>query len=80
MRATVMRIDYIAVQNLLIDWLGAECSRIGEVSTDLRNDWQRAINRARERAATIGIEWSDSFVPGYIAEMLDIEHVNHHED
>ena len=58
------------VEELLTALLGEQCSRISDRSTDTLNDWQRAIDAMKERAAALGVEWKDSFIPNIVRDML----------
>lgn len=56
------------IRRLLADWFEAALFRISEVGHS--GDWPALIDDAKARHETFGIEWSNSFVPDYVRELL----------
>lgn len=56
------------VRKLLADWFDAALYRISDTGCSL--DWPGLIEDAKARHEALGVPWDNSFVPGYVRDIM----------
>jgi hypothetical protein len=57
-------------ESMLTASLASDCSLASERSSNILGDWQGLVDVAKERAALLGIDWKDSFIPDYVRSAI----------
>lgn len=63
--------EHAELAKLLADWFEGALARISEHGTS--HEWPALIDDAKARHAALGIPWSNTFVPGYVREILAMD-------
>jgi len=58
------------MNDLMRDWIRAECSIISEFSGNFEASVTSFVTRARGRATKLGLSWQESWVPSWARDYL----------
>jgi hypothetical protein len=59
-----------ALADLVSGWLSTRIRYIGETSSSITADYKDAIAQAKDKAAKVGLPWTDDFIPEYVKDNL----------